>query len=88
MERQIIAERPDKTVFVQNGLCYKMFEPGYSKSTILSEALNQGLVEETGLNIPGLLEVTKRVVHSELNLAMVSKQQQAQNPLLSPFFLE
>ena len=59
MERQIIAERPDKTVFAQNGLCYKMFEPGYSKSTILSEALNQGLVEETGLNIPGLLEITK-----------------------------
>ena len=57
MERQIIAIRPDNTVFLEDGKCYKVFNSETSKSTILSEALNQGLVEETGLNIPGLLEI-------------------------------
>ena len=36
-----------------------MFDEHYSKSDILNEALNQARVEETGLNIPKLLEVTK-----------------------------
>lgn len=58
MEREIIAKRPDTTVYLEDGKCYKVFDSGTSKSTILSEALNQGLVEETGLNIPGLLGIT------------------------------
>ena len=58
MERNVIADRPDKQVFVDGDKCYKVFDSGYDKASILSEALNQGLVEETGLNIPGLLEVT------------------------------
>ncbi|MEG1742941.1 MAG: aminoglycoside phosphotransferase family protein, partial [Clostridia bacterium] len=33
------------------------FNEGYSKSDILNEALNQARVEETGLNIPKILEV-------------------------------
>ena len=36
-----------------------MFDEHYSKADILNEALNQARVEETGLAIPGLLEVTK-----------------------------
>lgn len=58
MSRQIIATRLNKQIYVEDGICYKVFDSGFSKSDILNEALNQCLVEETGLNIPGLLEVT------------------------------
>lgn len=55
---KIIAESPNKRIFSDGDRCYKVFIDGYSKSAILNEALNHGLVEETGLNIPGLLEIT------------------------------
>ncbi len=35
-----------------------MFDEGYSKADVLNEALNQARVEETGLHIPKLREVT------------------------------
>ena len=54
-----IAERSTKTVYKDNDKTIKLFVPNYSKSAILNEALNQSRVEETGLNIPSLVEVTK-----------------------------
>lgn len=54
-----IAERSTKTVYKDNDKTIKLFVPDYSKSDILNEALNQARVEETGLNIPKLVEVTK-----------------------------
>lgn len=54
-----IAERSTKTVYKDNDKTIKLFVPNYSKSAILNEAVNQARVEETGLNIPSLVEVTK-----------------------------
>lgn len=54
-----IAERSTKTVYKDNDKTVKLFITNYSKSDILNEALNQARVEETGLNIPKLVEVTK-----------------------------
>lgn len=54
-----IAERKTKTVYKDNDKTIKLFIPNYPKSNILNEALNQARVEETGLNIPSLVEVTK-----------------------------
>ena len=54
----IIAKRKSKTVYRENGLCYKVFDETYSKSDILNEALNQARVEETGLDIPKIREIT------------------------------
>lgn len=54
-----IAERNTKTVYKDNDKTIKLFIQDYSKSDILNEALNQSRVEETGLNIPSLIEVTK-----------------------------
>ena len=54
-----IAERPTKTVYKDNDKTIKLFVSNYSKSDILNEALNQARVEETGLNMPKLVEVTK-----------------------------
>ena len=56
---QIIATRPKKTVYRDGDVVIKLFNEDYSKSDILNEALNQARVEETGLPIPKVLEVTK-----------------------------
>ena len=54
----IIAERPAKTVYRDAEKCIKVFSEKYSKADVLNEALNQARIEETGLNIPKILEVT------------------------------
>lgn len=56
---EIIAERKTKTVYRDNGKTIKLFIENYSKPAILNEALNQARIEETDINIPKLLEVTK-----------------------------
>lgn len=56
---QVIATRPHKTVYRDGDTVIKLFDEKFSKSDILNEALNQSRVEETGLAIPKVLEVTK-----------------------------
>ena len=56
---EVIAERSTKTVYRDGNRTIKLFVENYSKPDILNEALNQARVEETGLNMPKLLEVTK-----------------------------
>jgi len=56
---KVIAERPTKTVYKDNGRTIKLFVENYSKSDILNEAVNQARVEETSLNVPALIEVKK-----------------------------
>ncbi len=55
---RIIAVRNTKTVYRDGDRCLKVFNEDYSKADVLNEALNQARVEETGLNIPKVLEVT------------------------------
>ena len=55
---RIIAVRTGKTVFRDGENCIKVFDEGYSKADVLNEALNQSRVEETGLNLPKIKEVT------------------------------
>ena len=66
---EIIAERPTKTVYKDHGRTIKLFVENYSKSDILNEAVNQARVEETGLNVPELIEVSK----IENRWALISK---------------
>ena len=56
---RIIAVRNKKTIFRDGNLCIKVFNENYSKSEIFSEAMNRTIIEETGLNVPKVLEVTK-----------------------------
>ena len=56
---RVIAVRNAKTIYRDGENCIKVFDADYSKADILNEALNQARVEETGLNIPKLLEVMK-----------------------------
>mgnify|MGYP002772397882 CR=1 FL=1 len=55
---RVIAVRNTKTVYHDGNSCIKVFNAGYSKADVLNEALNQARIEETGLNIPKILEVT------------------------------
>lgn len=54
----IIAVRNGKTIYRDGNRAIKVFESGFSKADILNEALNQSRVEETGMDIPKILEVT------------------------------
>lgn len=54
----IIATRKDKTIYRDGDRCIKVFDENYSKADILNEALNQARIEETGLNIAKIQEVT------------------------------
>lgn len=56
---KVIAVRTTKTVYRDGDKVIKVFDEHYSKADILNEALNQARVEETGLDIPKLREVTK-----------------------------
>lgn len=56
---KIIAERPNKTIYKSGEYTVKVFAEDFSKADILNEALNTARVEETGLPIPRIVEVTK-----------------------------
>lgn len=56
---RVIAVRTGKTVYRDGDKTIKVFDEDYKKSDVLNEALNQARVEETGLNIPKVIEVTK-----------------------------
>ena len=54
---KVIAVRNNKTIYRDGNKCIKVFDAEYSKADVLNEALNQARIEETGLNIPKVLEV-------------------------------
>ncbi len=56
---KILATRPKKTIYKDGDKIIKLFGEEYSKADILNEALNHARVEESGLNMPKVVEVTK-----------------------------
>lgn len=55
---QVIAVRPNKTVYRDGERVVKVFGEDYSKVDVLNEALNQAKAETIGLKVPKLIEVT------------------------------
>ena len=55
---QILAQRQNKVIYREDDTVVKLFDRNYSKADILNEALNHARIEETGLHVPALLEVT------------------------------
>lgn len=55
--KNIIAERPDKTVYKEGNTVIKIFSKDKKKSDVLNEALNQSRVEETDLKLPKIKDV-------------------------------
>ena len=54
----VVKVRAEKTIYRDGDKTIKLFNESYSKANVLNEALNQARVEETGLNMPALHEVT------------------------------
>ena len=54
---RIIAVRNTKTIYRDGDRCIKVFNSEHSKADVLNEALNLARIEETGLNIPKVIEV-------------------------------
>ena len=55
---RVIAVRNNKTIYRDGDRCVKVFVADCAKADVLHEALNQARIEETGLKIPKVLEVT------------------------------
>lgn len=58
-EKNLIVERSYKKVYKCDDCVVKVFEPTHPKSDVFNEALNTARVEETGLDIPKVKEVTQ-----------------------------
>lgn len=56
--KEILAKRPNKTIYRDGDNVIKLFNSDFSKTDILNEALNQSKIENTGLNIPKIKGVT------------------------------
>ncbi len=89
---EIIAARKDKTVYRNGDRCVKVFNEDFSKADVLNEALNQARIEETGLNIPKILEVTmvdgKWAIVSEFIKGKTLEQLMQENPDKKDEYLE
>ena len=81
---KVIAVRNTKTIYRDGDKCIKLFNEDYSKADVLNEALNQARVEETGLNIPKIIEVTtvdgKWAIVSEFIKGKTLSQLMKENP--------
>ena len=80
----IIAVRKNKTIYRDGDRVIKVFNEEYSKADVLNEALNQARIEETGLNIPKILEVSmidgKWAIVSEFIKGKTLSQLMEENP--------
>lgn len=83
-EDAIIAVRTGKTVYKDGNTVLKVFSEDFCKSDILNEALNHARVEEAGVNVPKLLEVTvvdgKWAIRSEYIEGKTLQQLMEENP--------
>ena len=89
---RVIAVRNHKTIYRDGERCVKVFNEDYSKADVLNEALNQARIEETGLNIPRILEVTtidgKWAIVSEYIKGKTLAQLMEENPEKKDEYLE
>ncbi len=89
---RVIAIRNNKTIYRDGELCIKVFNENYSKADVLNEALNQARIEETGINIPKILEVTmidgKWAIVSEYINGKTLAQIMEENPSKKDEYLE
>ena len=59
MEQKIVlAKRPNKEIYVKDGVLYKSFDKSFKKSDVLNEAINQARIEVAGLTIPKIYDVS------------------------------
>jgi len=88
----VIAKRKNKTIYRDGDRCIKVFNSEFSKADILNEALNQARVEQTGINIPKIIEVTtidgKWAIISEFIEGKTLAELMEENPEKTDEYLE
>ena len=89
---KVIAVRNSKTVYHDGKKAIKVFDADFSKADILYEARNQARVEDSGLNVPKILEVTeidgKWAIVSEYIKGKTLAQLMQENPDKSDEYME
>ena len=89
---RVIAVRNNKTIYRDGDRAIKVFNAEYSKADVLNEALNQARIEDTGLNIPKVLEVTmidgKWAIVSEFIKGKTLAQLMEENPEKKAEYIE
>lgn len=89
---RVIAVRNNKTVYRDGDKAIKVFDANFSKSDILNEALNQARVEEAGIRVPKVLEVSvidgKWAIVSEYIPGKTMAQLMEENPQDKDAYLE
>lgn len=89
---RVIAVRNNKTVYRDGDKAIKVFDANFSKSDILNEALNQARVEEAGIRVPKVLEVSvvdgKWAIVSEYIPGKTLAQLMEENPQDKDAYLE
>ena len=60
ISNNIIAKRNNKTVYREGDRKIKIYNSDFSKVDVLVSALNQAKIEETGIKMPKLLEITTK----------------------------
>lgn len=90
--RKVLAVRTSKIIYREGDTVLKVFDTNYSKADVLNEALNQARVEETGLNIPRLIDVLvengKWAIHSEYIEGVTLERMMNENPEKTDEYLE
>ena len=89
---KILAVKTDITVYKDRDTVLKVFDKDFKKSDIIYEALNQSVVEEEGLPVPKVLEVTrldgKWVIRSEYIEGKTLERLMLENPEKFDEYLE
>ena len=89
---RVIAVCNNKTVYRDGDKAIKVFDANFSKSDILNEALNQARVEEAGIRVPKVLEVSvidgKWAIVSEYIPGKTLAQLMEENPQDKDAYLE
>ena len=90
--RKVLAVRTSMIIYREGDTVLKVFDTNYSKADVLNEALNQARVEETGLNIPRLIDVLvengKWAIHSEYVEGVTLERMMNENPEKTDEYLE
>ena len=88
----VVAVRDNKTIYRDGDKCIKLFNSEFSKADILNEALNQARVEETGIKMPKIIEVTtidgKWAIVSEFIEGKTLAELMEENPEKTDEYLE
>lgn len=78
MSRKLIVKRAYKEIYRDGDTIIKVFSPEHPKANVFNEALNHARVEETGLPLPKVLEVSQRDNRWALTLEYVEGKTMAE----------